>query len=278
LLLAHKGETIVLGLPGCARSPKMNGIDWVLERIFVDIEVTREDIMRMGTGGLLKEMTSRPAPREADAPETEMAAARAPKIGAVVLAAGRSRRMGKVNKLLAEIDGKPMVVHAVEAAIASTADPVVVVLGHEAHKVRDILSGYSVTFVENQDYAAGLSSSLKRGLEGLPADVDGAVVCLGDMPAISPAQIDKLISAYDPVEGRAICVPTFNGKRGNPVLWDRRYFKEMERVSGDVGARHLIGENEEFVCEVAIPTDSVLVDLDTPEALAAYTSGDRAEP
>jgi molybdenum cofactor cytidylyltransferase len=100
--------------------------------------------------------------------------------------------------------------------------------------------------------------------------VDGAIVCLGDMPAVSAGSIDRLIAAYDPVEGRSICVPTYNGKRGNPVLWDRRYFAEMAGIAGDVGARHLIGAHDEAVCEVAMGDSGVLIDLDTPEALAAH--------
>jgi molybdenum cofactor cytidylyltransferase len=112
-----------------------------------------------------------------------------------------------------------------------------------------------------------LSTSLKRGLMALPGDVDAALICLGDMPRVSAAQIDRLIAAFDPVEGRAICVPTVHGKRGNPVLFARRFFEEMEAVGGDVGARHLIGEAPELVCEVEMTGDGVLLDIDTPEAL-----------
>ena len=120
----------------------------------------------------------------------------------------------------------------------------------------------------NPDHAEGISSSLKQGLRALPRGVDGAIICLGDMPRVSAAQIDKLIAAFNPVEGRAICVPTFNGKRGNPVLFARRFFEEMESVSGDVGARYLIGEAPDLVCEVEMDDRGVLLDIDTPEALA----------
>ena len=268
MLVAHHGAVPVLGLPGCARSPKLNGIDWILERLYAGVPVTRADVMRMGTGGLLKDVAGRPMPR-AEASEPVAAPARAPRIAALVLAAGQSRRMGPVNKMLADVGGKPMVVHAVEAALASKARPVVVVTGHEPERVRGALAGRAdIAIVHNPDYAKGLSSSLKRGLAALPPDVDGAVVCLGDMPSVTPGHIDRLIAAFDPVEGREICLPTFNGKRGNPVLWAKRFFKEMAEISGDTGARHLIGEHAESVCEVAMPDDGVLVDLDTPEALA----------
>ena len=99
------------------------------------------------------------------------------------------------------------------------------------------------------------------------------MVCLGDMPRVSPKAIDRLIAAFNPLEGRAICVPTWQGKRGNPVLFARRFFPEMLEVSGDVGARALIGEHAEVVCEVAMDDDAVLVDVDTPEMLATVNSG-----
>jgi len=278
MLMAHHGTVPVLGLPGCARSPKLNGFDWVLDRLYAGLPVRREDIMRMGAGGLLKEIASRPLPRAqaVQEPDTGMAPARAPKIGAIVLAAGQSRRMGPVNKLTADVRGRPMLAHALDAVQASKAKPVVVVTGHEPERVTPVLEGRPVTAVHNPDYAGGLSTSLKRGLAALPGDLDGVIVALGDMPDVTPAHIDRLIAAYDPVEGRAICVPTFNGKRGNPVLWDKRFFKAMTDVAGDVGARHLIGQNAELVCEVAMPDAGVLTDLDTPEALAAHRASKSA--
>ena len=122
----------------------------------------------------------------------------------------------------------------------------VVVTGHEAERVRAALDGLDVTFAHNPDYAEGMSSSLQRGVEALdPAgrpEIDGAVVCLGDMPRTSAALIDRLIAGFNPLEGQGIGVPTWRGKRGNPVLWAARYFGEIRNLSGDVGARHLIGD------------------------------------
>ncbi len=267
LLLAHYGAVPVIGVPGCARSPKLNGFDWVLERIAAGIPVTRRDIMLMGAGGLLKEIAGRPQPREALEPR-----AIAPKkIAALVLAAGQSRRMGKTNKLLASVGGAPMVARVVDAAIASGAVPVVVVTGHEADRVATALDGKSVMIYHNPDYAAGLSTSLRVGLNALPGDVDGVLVCLGDMPRVTADHMSQLIAAFDPDECRAICVPTKDGKRGNPVLWPAQFFAEMAQVAGDVGARHIIGENADLVCEVPMEDDAIFLDLDTPEALQAAT-------
>ena len=279
LLLARLGESRVLGLPGCARSLKLNGFDWVLQRIFAGVEVTASDIMRMGAGGLLMEIPSRPLPRGRASPRSAartveaVATATPPRIAAVVLAAGQSRRMGALNKLLIEVDGEPMVRRVAAAALGSKAAPVVVVTGHEAERVRAALDGLDVAFAHNSDFAEGMSSSLHCGVEALDSErapgIDGAVVCLGDMPRTSAALIDRLIADFNPLEGRAIGVPTYRGKRGNPVLWAARFFGEMRNLSGDVGARHLIGDHADAVYEVESPDHSVTIDVDTPEALDA---------
>ncbi|WP_431856454.1 NTP transferase domain-containing protein [Azospirillum sp.] len=270
LLLAALDSTPVLGLPGCARSPKLNGFDWVLQRMAAGVPVSREDVMRMGVGGLLAEIPTRGLPR-AGVPE----APRAPRIAALVLAAGRSSRMGGPNKLLADVHGTPLLARTVDAVLASSARPVVVVTGHQADAVRAALGDRPVTVAHNPDFAEGLSTSLRVGLAALPADVDGALVCLGDMPAVAPGVLDRLIAAYNPTEGRAICVPVAHGRRGNPVLWDRRFFADMARVSGDTGAKHLIGENADQVCEIQVDGNGVLEDVDTPDGLARLMEGTR---
>lgn len=269
ILLGEIAGKPVIGLPGCARSPRLNGFDWLLQRLMADLPVSREDIMRLGVGGLLKEIPSRPLPR-AEAVPTPSAFPRAPRIAAVVLAAGLARRMGS-NKLLAPIDGVAMVARSVDAILASQARPVVVVTGNEPEKLRAALAGRDVTFVHNPDFAEGLSASLKRGVAAVPTDCDGALVCLGDMPRVSPKDLDRLIAAFNPVEGRAICVPVRGAKRGNPVLWSRRFFAEIQALAGDVGAKHLIGAYPEAVAEVPTEDDGVLIDIDTPQALASFT-------
>jgi molybdenum cofactor cytidylyltransferase len=268
MLLARIGTMPVLGLPGCARSPKLNGFDWVLQRLLADLPVSRTDVMRMGVGGLLTEIATRPLPRRDAAPEPA-AVPRAPRIAAVVLAAGRSSRMAPANKLLTEVDGQAMVARAVDAALASQAEPVFVVTGHDGSRVRQALGERNVTIVENPDYADGLSASLRAGISALPQDLDGAIVLLGDMPRVTAAHIDRLLAAFNPEEGRAICVPTWHAKRGNPVLWSSRFFPEMRALEGDAGARSLLRTHAEQVCEVEMPDDGILVDVDTPEALAA---------
>jgi len=186
-----------------------------------------------------------------------------------VLAAGRSRRMGARNKLLAEVDGVPMVARVVEAARDAVDAGVYVVTGYQHERVEKALNAFEISVVHNPHYAQGLSTSLASGLAALPGDVDGALVCLGDMPRVTAAHMHKLIAAFDPDEGRAVCVPLWDGRRGHPVLWARRFFAEMSDVKGDVGARHLLGEYADLVCEVPATDDAVLLDVDSPEALRA---------
>lgn len=274
-LFARLGDMRILGIPGSARSPRLHGFDLVLQRLVAGIDVTGDDITRMGVGGLLKEIHGRPMPREQEEENLDDVQ---PSIGAIILAAGQSRRMGRVNKLLAEVDGTPMVVHVARALLASRAKPVIVVLGHQPDEVKAALAGLDVGFAHNPDFAGGLSSSLKAGLAALPDEADGAVVALGDMPRVTAGDVDALIDAFEPRAGRTICVPVHDGKRGNPVLWARRYFADMAGVSGDVGARHLIGENADQVCEVERDNPGILLDLDTPEALEAHRAARQREP
>jgi molybdenum cofactor cytidylyltransferase len=177
--------------------------------------------------------------------------------------------MGGPNKLIAEISGRPLVRIAAEQALASRARPVIVVTGHQRERVAAALAGLDVVLVHNPDYAAGLSTSLKAGIAAVPADADGAVVTLGDMPQVDAALIDRLLGAFDPEKGALVVVPTIDGKRGNPVVWSRRFFPELAAIEGDIGARHLIASYPEAVTEVSVTGKAALVDVDTPDALMA---------
>ena len=264
-----EGRT-VLGLPGCARSPKLNGFDFVLWRVLAGLDVGRTEIAAMGVGGLLADSPVRPHPREA----VPVIVPRLPRIGAIILAAGNSSRMRAagqgVNKLLQPLDGRPMVRHVAEAALASAVSDVVVVTGNEKAAVTMALRGLPVTFNDNPDYSKGLSTSLISGLNALPGDCDGALILLGDMPVVDAPLLDRLIAAFDPSEDRAIIVPSHEGRRGNPVLWARRFFPEMRELSGDAGARALFAPYAGLICEIEAGSDAPLTDIDTEEALSAY--------
>ena len=274
LLTAELDGKPVLGLPGCAKSPKYNGFDMVLERLAAGLIVGRAEIVRMGAGGLLAEIASRPQPRD-DEPSDGEGPQQVPRVAVLVLAAGRSTRMGGPNKMLADANGAPLVVHAVKSALESQAVEIVVVLGHMAEQVRagieSAIPGRSrLRFVTNPDFVDGLSTSVRTGIGALSSNIDAAVVQLGDMPGVGAGLLNRLIAAFSPGEGRAICVPTVGGKRGNPVLWARRFFSEMVTLSGDSGAKHLIGEHADLVCEVEMAGEAAITDIDTPEALQAW--------
>jgi molybdenum cofactor cytidylyltransferase len=266
LVLGALHSKAVIGLPGCARSPKINGFDWVLWRIFADLPVDRDDVAAMGVGGLLADIPCRPQPRERLVAE---AAPGARPVAAIVLAAGSSSRMGR-NKLLLEFEGRPILCHAVDQALAAGIRDVVVVGGHQAAKVREALGARlgspGTRMVEAREHKLGMSASLKAGIRALSPKTEAVLVMLGDMPQVSATLIRRLVSAYNPVEGRTIVVPTMHGKRGNPVLFDRKFFPEILELAGDVGARHLIGAHDGEVAEVAVDDAGVFADVDTPEA------------
>jgi len=261
LLIGNAGGIPVMGAPGCARSPVENGFDWVLTRLLAGLKVTRADLTGMGVGGLLMEIVTRPQPRK-PGPEGNS------NIAAVILAAGCSTRMGGPNKLLADLGGKPMLRIVTERVLASKVSSVTVVTGHQAAEVESALAGLKVKFVRNPDFFAGLASSVKAGIAAVPANADGVVVCLGDMPRIDARLVDRLIEAFAPDRGHLIAVPVSDSRRGNPVLWSRRFFGELMKLDGDIGARNLIAAHAEAVVEVQVEGRGAFLDVDTPEALA----------
>lgn len=268
LLLGTLGGATVLGVPGCARSLKRSGFDAVLERSCAGVAVTAADIAAMGIGGLLDEVSARTAPRDADADagdELHVRRPDEPRVAAVILAAGRASRMGS-NKLVAELDGVPIVRRTALAALGSRARPVVVVTGHEAEAVRAALADLPVAIAHNPGYADGMSTSLRAGIAAA-GDVDAALVCLGDMPRLAAHHLDAVIAAQQGDD--TIVVPTYERKRGNPVLWPRRYFAEIAALTGDVGARALLERHADHVVYLPVDDPAILVDVDTPAALAA---------
>ncbi|MCA1299865.1 NTP transferase domain-containing protein [Stappia indica] len=278
LLVGELSGVPVLGAPGCARSPRENGFDWVLDRLMADLPVRPEDITGLGVGGLLMEIGTRPQPRAA------AAAAKAEtggggsalahptpmprKVAAILLAAGSSTRAGETNKLLARLDGEPLVRIAAEAALASGVSSLTVVTGHMAEAVGAALAGLDLVLAHNPDHADGMASSIRTGIAALPPDADAVLILLADMPGITPEAIDRMIAAYAPEAGKPIVVATAAGKRGNPVLWDRAFFDALTQLEGDVGARALIERYHDQRAEVEIGPPARL-DLDTAAELAA---------
>jgi molybdenum cofactor cytidylyltransferase len=255
LVLGSVGEVPVLGAPGCARSPKENGFDWILDRLVAGVPVDGRAIAGMGVGGLLMEIPTRPQPRERTAAQG-------------LLGAGRSSRMGGPNKLMADFDGEPLLRRTARQVLSSRVRETVAVLGHQVDRARAALEGLPVGLVVNEDFASGLSSSLKAGIRALPPEAAGALVVLGDMPGVTGADLDRMIAAFEASGGRAIVRATHGGKRGNPVLLPRALFTAVEALSGDTGARHIVESGEAEVVDVEIGAAAFL-DVDTPEAMQA---------
>ncbi|BCG94927.1 NTP transferase domain-containing protein [Mesorhizobium sp. 131-2-1] len=260
LVLGTLAGKRVIGAPGCARSPKENGFDWVLDRLIAGLDVTASDIAGMGVGGLLMEIPTRPQPREPLPAKAE------PKVEIVLLAAGRSSRMGGPNKLLALFDGKPLVRRAAERALGSRAAKTIVVTGHQRERVRVALSGLDILLADNPDFADGLSSSLKAGIAQVSDDAAGALIVLGDMPGVSSADLDRLIDAFRKSGGHSVVRAAHDGRRGNPVLLPRSLFPAIAHLEGDTGARHLVEAEGLDVIDIEIGT-AASIDVDTREAL-----------
>ena len=262
-LLATHEDTPLLGVPGCARTPRRNGFDAVLERVLTGTMPTSLELAGLGVGGLWKEGAGRPQPRRRGG------RARPPtwRVAGLVLAAGQSRRMGPANKLLEEVEGEPLVRRVVRTALGADLAEVVVVVGHDSERVRASLAELPVRFVENDRWQEGMGTSVAEGVRSLQEGLDGVLIALGDMPWVSQTDLADLLDAFDPEAGTGICVPVGDRRRGNPVLWGRRYFERLASLEGDVGARVLMAEFADDLVEVEVGGRGVLMDVDTPEAL-----------
>ncbi len=261
MLLAKLRGKWVLGLPGCSRSPKLNGIDLILSRISAGVDVTGLDVMSMGVGGLLSEYAGRPQPRERKKkmPMTK-------NIAALILAAGQSRRMGQENKLLLPFKDETVLSHVLGQIQQAGIREIFAVTGHQRQEVEEELSCHEVIFFHNDLYAEGMSTSVKLGIASLPDNIDAVLIILGDMPNISADILKQIMANYNPAVGRSIIIPRHNGKRGNPILWDSEFFDEFERLEGDMGAKILLNEYPEYIEEVDVGSDAIFLDIDTFEA------------
>lgn len=188
------------------------------------------------------------------------------RVGAVILAAGQASRFGSA-KQLAQWRGQPLLLHAVDTALASQARPVVVVLGAHAAECRAVLQSRAVEIVENPAWAEGQSTSVRTGLAGLPANTGAAVFLLADQPLVSAETINAVIDRYRQTLA-PLAWPEFSGKRGNPVLFDRRLFAEITAVGGDTGAKPVLLAHQAEAARVAVSDPGILFDIDTRQDLA----------
>ena len=193
-------------------------------------------------------------------------------IHAVLLAAGRSERMGRNNKLLLNVDGIPLVRKSAINILNSNVTSMTVVTGFDENKIVNALSGLNVNFVKNINFREGLSSSLKAGLANITPTPSAVIICLADMPKIQPEHINQLIENFDPLKGWEICIPTNNGKRGNPVLIGSRFFPYIFETSGDFGAKQVMKQHSDKIVEVEIGTSDIHFDIDTQDEYENFTT------
>jgi molybdenum cofactor cytidylyltransferase len=255
LCLGQLGRAHVIGLPGCARSPKRNGFDLILERLCAGLNVDNHDIAAMGMGGLLEDVAERALPR---------AVAAAPRIGAILLAAGTSSRMGTQNKLLLPTPAGALVRQTALSLEAAGITSVIAVLGHQAEQTGTALRGAVSQMIYNPDFASGMASSIRAGLAAAPADWDGAFIVLGDMPLILPTSLQALMKQFSPAHGREIIIPHVAGQRANPIIWAREHWPKLMTLQGDIGGRGLLVAAGDAVCAVMLEDDGLLEDVDDP--------------
>lgn len=192
-----------------------------------------------------------------------------PPVAAVVLGAGLGRRSGLPNKLLAVIDGKPIIRHVVEAAGASKAGRIVVIAGAAGDAIRDALADLPVEIVANPDFAEGMASSIRIAARLCERRGESMLVCLGDMPRVPGRVMDRLIDAHAQHPGRVAYQPAYEGRPGNPVLWHHGALCDLQALTGDRGARDLLRERAAEVLRVPVDDGGIHVDVDTPDDLAA---------
>jgi molybdenum cofactor cytidylyltransferase len=189
-------------------------------------------------------------------------------VSAILLAAGESRRMAPANKLLLPINGEPLVRHSAKTLLASGLDEVVVVLGHRAEPVGELLAGLDLTLVYNEQYALGQMSSVHCGLEALSAPGEGIMICLSDQPLLTPQDINLLIEAFLRRRRGSILVPTYRGRRGNPIVIANAHREEILGGGRNLGCKRLIERNPDLVTTVEMDSEHVVFDLDAPEDYA----------
>jgi len=185
------------------------------------------------------------------------------RVAAIVLAAGASTRYGQPKQLL-PVGAKTMLQHVVDVVLASPVDQTIVVLGHRAGEMGAILKDTPADIVTNEEWEAGLSTSVQAGLRAARPDIQAALFVLADQPAITPEIVTTLLQRYRET-GAPIVVPTSQGKRGNPALFDRSLFAELMKVRDDQGGRQFIDRDSDRVQRVEVGSEAVLIDVDTEE-------------
>ena len=270
LLIGQIGNTTIIGMPGCARSPKLNGFDWVLQLLMANIPITKEELADMGAGGLLMEIASRPLPRALSKSVNK----REKKIMGVILAAGNSTRMGKDNKLLRNVGDASLVRNTAVEMLNSDVDSCSIVLGYQSDKVAEVIKDLNINLILNPFWQEGQASSLKAALNTLDDTYSDLLIMLGDLPGVKSRHINRVIEEHLLTNNRRskITIPSFNGKKGNPVIWGRSFFPDLSNLEGDVGGRALFNHHPAAINLLDMDDPAVVTDTDTPEDFENFLS------
>jgi molybdenum cofactor cytidylyltransferase len=192
------------------------------------------------------------------------------KISGIILAAGSSTRMGRTKQLL-PFKNTTLLGQVMENARAAALHEIIVVLGHDADTISKTLDFSGITVIRNPDYLNGQSTSLVKGIEKVSRASDAAMFLLADQPLVTPGLINRLLEAFN-TRPAPIVIPCYQGQRGNPVIIARRLFHQLSALSADTGARALFDRFKDHLLKVSVPDDSILVDVDTPDAYETLLS------
>jgi molybdenum cofactor cytidylyltransferase len=200
-------------------------------------------------------------------------------IAAIVLAAGSSTRFGEANKLLVRIDDVPLVVRVIEAIKRGGIEQITVVTGYQSEPMTAAITGHGCRIVHNDRHTEGMGTSVARGVSALADDVDGVLIAQGDMPEVDGALIATLRQRFVENAGDRVVYPVLDdGRQGNPVLWPKRLFGELAKLTGDKGAKQLIAAEGDNAIRAVSTGSAAAVDIDTPEELAAYEASRSSQP
>ena len=184
-------------------------------------------------------------------------------ISAILLAAGQSKRMNGENKLVKKIKGIPLIKHSVKNVLASAVDELIIVLGYQKEVVEKLIDkNEKIKFIFNKDFESGMASSIKTGLKQLSNNTDSFFICLGDMPMVNADIYNQLIKTKNQKD---ILVPTYKGRQGNPVLFNKSMKEKIMTITGDLGAKKILELSKEKILNFEINDQAIIKGFNTQE-------------
>ena len=186
------------------------------------------------------------------------------RLATIILAAGQSKRMGSINKLLMRIEGRPMIQRVVDVAIEAASTDIYVVTGFERERIESRLREYSVNFVHNESFREGMGTTIAEGVKAISDQVfDGVMILLGDLPYLRADTVIAVAESFAEHDGRKIVIPTYDGDPGHPVVFPKAFFNELTQLSGDRGAREVYARHQSSVARIEVEDPGGTRDLDT---------------